>query len=152
MVLVCLVKCHFLRGGMQLDLLLFAGHRTGRRRESDLRPLRLHLPPRERPCAHDPSHTNLQHIQTQNKRHSTDRTHDLAHPLCCQGTASLNVCVAASIVFHHFALWAGYPEHPRVGEKFVVQPRVFDPQSPMAAFTRARRAEQRAAIAAESSV
>lgn len=29
------------------------------------------------------------------------------------GTASLNVAVAASIVLHHFALWAGYPERPR---------------------------------------
>ena len=26
------------------------------------------------------------------------------------GTASLNVSVAASIVMHHFALWAGYDE------------------------------------------
>lgn len=29
------------------------------------------------------------------------------------GTASLNVAVAASIVLHHFALWAGYPERAR---------------------------------------
>ncbi len=29
------------------------------------------------------------------------------------GTASLNVAVAASIVLHHFALWAGYQERQR---------------------------------------
>lgn len=29
------------------------------------------------------------------------------------GTASLNVAVAASIVLHHFALWAGYRERAR---------------------------------------
>ncbi|KAG1678029.1 hypothetical protein FOA52_000825 [Chlamydomonas sp. UWO 241] len=39
------------------------------------------------------------------------------------GTASLNVAVAASIVLHHFAVWAGYQEHAREGEKFVVAPR-----------------------------
>ena len=39
-------------------------------------------------------------------------------------TASLNVAVAGSIVFHHFALWAQYPEQNRVGEKFeVIEPR-----------------------------
>ena len=39
-------------------------------------------------------------------------------------TASLNVAIAGSIVFHHFALWADYNEHGRTGEKFdVVQPR-----------------------------
>lgn len=36
------------------------------------------------------------------------------------GTASLNVTVAASIVLHHFAVWAGLPERPREGHKFVV--------------------------------
>mmetsp|Transcript_1454 Transcript_1454/g.1733 ORF Transcript_1454/g.1733 Transcript_1454/m.1733 type:complete len:228 (+) Transcript_1454:324-1007(+) len=36
------------------------------------------------------------------------------------GTASLNVTVAASIIFHHFAEWAGYVERPREGEKYVV--------------------------------
>lgn len=39
------------------------------------------------------------------------------------GTASLNVTVAASIVMHHFALWANYKERERVGEKFVVAER-----------------------------
>jgi len=34
------------------------------------------------------------------------------------GTASLNVYVAASIVLHHFALWAGYSERSRTGGKF----------------------------------
>jgi hypothetical protein len=39
------------------------------------------------------------------------------------GTASLNVTVAASIVLHHFATWAGYQEREREGAKFVVAPR-----------------------------
>ena len=39
------------------------------------------------------------------------------------GTASLNVSVAASIVLHHFALWAGYEERGRHGEKFDVGER-----------------------------
>ena len=39
------------------------------------------------------------------------------------GTASLNVSVAASIVMHHFALWAGYDERAREGEKYLVQER-----------------------------
>ncbi len=39
------------------------------------------------------------------------------------GTASLNVAVACSIVLHHFACWAGYPEREREGFKFVVAPR-----------------------------
>lgn len=38
------------------------------------------------------------------------------------GTASLNVTVAASIVLHHFAIWAGYPETPRCGAKYDVAP------------------------------
>lgn len=37
------------------------------------------------------------------------------------GTASLNVAVAASIVLHAFAVWAGYPERSREGAKFVVR-------------------------------
>lgn len=37
------------------------------------------------------------------------------------GTASLNVAVAASIVFHRFSVGAGYPERERHGEKFVVR-------------------------------
>ncbi|CAL8465197.1 g4732 [Coccomyxa elongata] len=39
------------------------------------------------------------------------------------GTASLNVTVAASIVLQHFAVWAGYPERPRTGEKFEIGER-----------------------------
>ena len=39
------------------------------------------------------------------------------------GTASLNVYVAASIVLHHFALWAGYSERSRTGGKFDLGPR-----------------------------
>lgn len=40
------------------------------------------------------------------------------------GTASLNVTVATTIVLHHFALWAQYPEHSRDGQKYVVGPKV----------------------------
>jgi tRNA G18 (ribose-2'-O)-methylase SpoU len=39
------------------------------------------------------------------------------------GTASLNVTVAASIVLHHFAVWAGFSERPRNGGKFLVADR-----------------------------
>jgi len=39
------------------------------------------------------------------------------------GTASLNVAVAASIVMHHFGLWARYAERDREGEKYVVAAR-----------------------------
>lgn len=39
------------------------------------------------------------------------------------GTASLNVSVAASIVMHHFAIWAGYEERGRQGEKYIVAER-----------------------------
>ena len=39
------------------------------------------------------------------------------------GTASLNVAVASALVMHHFALWAGYRERAREGEKFVVGER-----------------------------
>ncbi|XVF38609.1 hypothetical protein REPUB_Repub20aG0117100 [Reevesia pubescens] len=36
------------------------------------------------------------------------------------GTASLNVTVAASIVLHHFGVWAGFSERIRDGNKFAV--------------------------------
>lgn len=39
------------------------------------------------------------------------------------GTASLNVTVAASIVLHHFGVWAGFPERSRDGSKFIVAER-----------------------------
>jgi len=39
------------------------------------------------------------------------------------GTASLNVAVATSIVLHHYALWAEYPERIRQGQKYVVGER-----------------------------
>lgn len=39
-----------------------------------------------------------------------------------EGTASLNVTVAASIVLHHFAIWAGYKERSRQGAKYDVAP------------------------------
>ncbi|KAJ4804871.1 tRNA (Guanosine(18)-2'-O)-methyltransferase [Rhynchospora pubera] len=37
------------------------------------------------------------------------------------GTASLNVTVAASIVLHHFAAWACFPERARSGENSLLQ-------------------------------
>jgi hypothetical protein len=33
----------------------------------------------------------------------------------------LNVSVAAGIIFHHFALWAGYEEAKVYGEKYQLQ-------------------------------
>ncbi|CAH8276549.1 unnamed protein product [Arabidopsis lyrata] len=39
------------------------------------------------------------------------------------GTASLNVTVAASIVLHHFGVWAGFSERVRDGSKFIVADR-----------------------------
>lgn len=39
------------------------------------------------------------------------------------GTASLNVTVAASIVLHHFGVWAGFSERTRDGNKYVVAER-----------------------------
>ena len=33
-------------------------------------------------------------------------------------TASLNVAIAGSIIFHHFALYAKYPEAGREGQKY----------------------------------
>lgn len=39
------------------------------------------------------------------------------------GTASLNVTVAASIVLHHFGVWAGFSERARDGNKYVVAER-----------------------------
>lgn len=41
------------------------------------------------------------------------------------GTASLNVTVAASIVLHHFAVWAGFSERTREGSKFLVADKHF---------------------------
>ena len=35
-------------------------------------------------------------------------------------TASLNVAIAGSIIFHHFGLWAGYSEHSREGFKYEI--------------------------------
>ena len=38
------------------------------------------------------------------------------------GTASLNVTVASSIIFQHYATWAGYDEREFEGQKMVVDP------------------------------
>ena len=42
-------------------------------------------------------------------------------PLYGYGTASLNVAVAGSIVFHHFGIWAKYGESRRAGNKYVLK-------------------------------
>jgi tRNA(Leu) C34 or U34 (ribose-2'-O)-methylase TrmL len=42
-------------------------------------------------------------------------------PQYTEKTASLNVYVAAGIVFHHFALWANYKEAKLYGEKYQFQ-------------------------------
>ncbi|CAG9466423.1 unnamed protein product [Pedinophyceae sp. YPF-701] len=65
-----------------------------------------------------------------------------------EGTASLNVTVAGSIVLHHFATWARFPEREREGFKFVVGDRpprttkrgVVPPTEEELAEIRARRA------------
>lgn len=69
------------------------------------------------------------------------------------GTASLNVAVAASIVLHTYAVWAGYSERKREGYKFVVAAR---PQrtakrgcAPLSVDEKAQRAATRALNATE---
>lgn len=42
-------------------------------------------------------------------------------PLHGVGTASLNVAIAGSIVFHHFGIWARFAESSRQGAKYLVQ-------------------------------
>ena len=42
-------------------------------------------------------------------------------PQYTEKTASLNVSVAAGIIFHHFALWAGFKESKVYGEKYQLQ-------------------------------
>jgi tRNA C32,U32 (ribose-2'-O)-methylase TrmJ len=36
-------------------------------------------------------------------------------------TASLNVAIAGSIIFHHWAMWAQYTEAPRTDQKYDVK-------------------------------
>ncbi|KNC75495.1 hypothetical protein SARC_11984 [Sphaeroforma arctica JP610] len=48
------------------------------------------------------------------------------------GTASLNVYVAGSIVFHHFGMWAKYQETPVTGAKFDVNS---EPLVPLGTYT-----------------
>lgn len=36
-------------------------------------------------------------------------------------TGSLNVAIAGSIIFHHYAIWANYPEHKYTNEKYDVE-------------------------------
>ena len=42
-------------------------------------------------------------------------------PQYTEKTASLNVSVAAGIIFHHFGLWAGYQEAKVYGQKYQLQ-------------------------------
>ena len=58
------------------------------------------------------------------------------------GTASLNVAVAAGIVLHAFASWAGFEERGRAGAKFSVGPR------PLRTLPRGRAAPPDEALAA----
>ena len=44
-------------------------------------------------------------------------------------TASLNVAIAGSIIFHHFALWAGFKEHHRSGFKFETEGNYKQPET-----------------------
>jgi tRNA G18 (ribose-2'-O)-methylase SpoU len=76
------------------------------------------------------------------------------------GTASLNVCVATSIVLHQFALWAGYPERARQAQKYVVgeRPQRNAPRG-VVPYTereleelRARRAEKKKKLGIEADV
>ncbi|EEA06490.1 RNA methyltransferase, TrmH family protein [Cryptosporidium muris RN66] len=41
-------------------------------------------------------------------------------PMYGSGTASLNVAIAGSILFHHFALWAKFDESHRTGQKYTL--------------------------------
>lgn len=68
-----------------------------------------------------------------------------------QGTASLNVSVATSIVLHHFALWAGYKEQVRDGEldKFAVAAPPDQRSGPWAAIAEEKRSARAAKKAAQ---
>lgn len=59
------------------------------------------------------------------------------------GTASLNVTVAASIVLHHFAVWACFPERARSGGKFLVADRSAARRAPSPESVRALVEERR---------
>lgn len=74
-----------------------------------------------------------------------------------QGTASLNVTVAGSIVLHHFAEWAGYAEAPRNSdndEKFNVTEIKYDfsERSEAAKAKAAARAAKRARAVGDADV
>ncbi|KAL3129312.1 rRNA methyltransferase-like [Cryptosporidium hominis] len=45
-------------------------------------------------------------------------------PLYGNGTASLNVAIAGSIVFHHFAIWAKFTESSKKGAKYIIQDNI----------------------------
>jgi len=79
-------------------------------------------------------------------------------PQVGNGTASLNVAIATSIVLHHFSVWAGYEELPRDAggrDKFLlVSPEPDGPETARAAQRRAAKASSRAdnAAAAEDAL
>jgi tRNA(Leu) C34 or U34 (ribose-2'-O)-methylase TrmL len=73
-----------------------------------------------------------------------------------QGTASLNVTVAGSIVLHHFAQWAGYTQAPlnaQNGEKYNVLDLQYDfaERSEAAQLKAAQRAAKRARVERDTS-
>ena len=65
---------------------------------------------------------NEGHGLTDHERRFIDRLVYIPH--YGNGTASLNVTVASSIIFHHYAAWAGYREREFEGQKMVVDPIV----------------------------
>jgi tRNA C32,U32 (ribose-2'-O)-methylase TrmJ len=68
------------------------------------------------------------------------------------GTASLNVTVASSIIFHQYATWARYPEREFEGQKMVVDPVVYKSGADLDAGdlrVRAKRRAEREAAAQE---
>lgn len=63
---------------------------------------------------------NEGHGLTEHERKVIDRYVYIPHH--GNGTASLNVTVASSIIFQHYATWAGYEERVFEGQKMVVDP------------------------------
>tara|TARA_B100000780_G_C21058037_1_gene425176 strand:- start:345 stop:1124 length:780 start_codon:yes stop_codon:yes gene_type:complete len=63
---------------------------------------------------------NEGHGLTESERKVIDRYVYIPHH--GNGTASLNVTVASSIIFQHYATWAGYEEREFEGQKMVVDP------------------------------
>ena len=68
------------------------------------------------------------------------------------GTASLNVAIAGSIIMHRFAVWAQLPEQARTGHKYDIDMSVRAPEvlrgTDLASEKRVERAAMAAAAAA----